>query len=312
MRLLVAAPRIVLDISAVPGGEEPLHALRFLSDLDHLYLLPCEIPADVADDGVDAVICGADVGWVGDVADLDGHARRLPAFDKLMLRGRSGWRREDYDFGERWLGLYHAVGDVLANVAGSPNYKDIEASGTAIVAPPGAPVFYQDYLFNIIECLANLGNIKTIFLGDIRSYELHKEFLVRRALYFAREDVFLEEFDGIMENVLKGEPELLVDPAVFASLPERTSAVSHVEILPKKMKATDELSSYRYAAVLHVGCRGEQANSHSVLAHDIGDNEWIQCRSILQGALGTIVWARRVIILRMLGRGFADLSMPPL
>lgn len=47
--------------------------------------------------------------------------------------------------------------------------------------------------------------------------------------------------------------ELLVDPAFFTALRERLpDLVEHVEILPKKMKATNELSCFRYAAVIHV------------------------------------------------------------
>nr|AHZ65449.1 peramine synthetase [Epichloe coenophiala] len=155
----------------------------------------------------------------------------------------------------------------------------------------------QDYLFNIIQHLASLGSIKTIFLGDIRSHALHKEFMARRALHIAGKDASREEFGGIMENLLKGEPELLLDPGFFTSLPHRIRGVTHVEILPKRMKATNELSSYRYAAVLHVNSHGEQAKDG--LAQDIGADEWVDYvsngldRQAVSGLLGT---ASRVAI----------------
>lgn len=56
------------------------------------------------------------------------------------------------------------------------------------------------------------------------------------------------------------ELELLVDPVFFTALPSRLPGlVQHIGILSKKMKATNELSFYRYAAVVHVTSHDRQA-----------------------------------------------------
>ncbi len=56
-----------------------------------------------------------------------------------------------------------------------------------------------------------------------------------------------------MAEMEEGEEELLVDPAFFTGLTSRLPGkIRHVEILPKKMRATNELSAYRYAAVVHL------------------------------------------------------------
>lgn len=135
----------------------------------------------------------------------------------------------------------------------------------------------QDYLFNIIQYLVNLGSVETIFLGDVRSYTLHKEFLATRTLHIVKEDASLEEFGHILGNLEKVEAELLLDPAFFTSLPSRLSGVRHVEILPKRMKAINELSSYRYAAVLHISPRHQQAQTQQVQV--VSPDSWIDFTS---------------------------------
>lgn len=103
----------------------------------------------------------------------------------------------------------------------------------------------QDYLFKILQYLVSLGSVGALFLGDVRSYALRKEFLAARTLHMVKDDATIEEFGYILANLEKVEPEPLLDPAFFTSLPGRLPGLRHVEILPKRMKATNELSSYR-------------------------------------------------------------------
>ncbi|KKP01739.1 AMP-binding enzyme [Trichoderma harzianum] len=116
----------------------------------------------------------------------------------------------------------------------------------------------QDYLFKVIQNLIGLGAIKTIFLGDIRSYALHKDFLASRALHLLGGRATPEEVARIISDMERAESELLVDPAFFTALPNRLQGIKHVEILPKKMHATNELSCYRYAAILHLTLESER------------------------------------------------------
>ncbi|OPB41327.1 hypothetical protein A0O28_0080450 [Trichoderma guizhouense] len=116
----------------------------------------------------------------------------------------------------------------------------------------------QDYLFKVIQSLISLGGIKTIFLGDIRSYALHKDFLASRALHLLGGRATPEEVARIISDMERAESELLVDPSFFTSLPSRLRGIQHVEILPKKMHATNELSCYRYAAILHLILESER------------------------------------------------------
>jgi hypothetical protein len=128
----------------------------------------------------------------------------------------------------------------------------------------------QEYLVDVIRDIINLGSTKTIFFGDVRSFALHKEFLVMRAIEGQR-DLSQEDLRRILLNMQKSEPELLVDPGFFTSLLETLPGlVHHVEILPKVMRATNELSCYRYAAVVHLS----YADLQPTIRHIIKDN-WI-------------------------------------
>lgn len=63
--------------------------------------------------------------------------------------------------------------------------------------------------------------------------------------------------------------ELLVDPAFFTSLVDRLPGlIDHVEILPKHMKASNELVQYRYAAVIHVKDHAKDATASRLDAHN--------------------------------------------
>ncbi len=111
----------------------------------------------------------------------------------------------------------------------------------------------QEYLFKVVQDLGEVDGVQTIFFGDVRSHALHREFLATRAVRMAGDKATKAEIRRIMADMERVEHELLVDPAFFTALPHRLPHfVEHVEILPKGMKATNELSCYRYAAVIHV------------------------------------------------------------
>ncbi|KAF2471468.1 uncharacterized protein BDR25DRAFT_368329 [Lindgomyces ingoldianus] len=130
----------------------------------------------------------------------------------------------------------------------------------------------QDYLFKLIRDLLALNGVRTLFFGDIRSYALYREFLATRALRMAGDKATKADILRMMADMERVERELLVDPAFFTALPSRLPGlVEHVEILPKKMKATNELSCYRYAVVVHVRTQGQQAQD----IHYIKQDRWI-------------------------------------
>ncbi|GLA20976.1 nonribosomal peptide synthase [Aspergillus niger] len=130
-----------------------------------------------------------------------------------------------------------------------------------------------DNLLKVVEDLMCLQGAKRIFLGDIRSYALYEEFQVSQALYSRTQGLpTVADIRSQMAETVHKEEELLVDPAFFTSLPSRLPhLVEHVEILPKRMVATNELSCYRYAAVLYA----KQQPNLGLRIHDVEESQWV-------------------------------------
>ncbi|KAM0514832.1 hypothetical protein ACHAPE_006507 [Trichoderma viride] len=130
----------------------------------------------------------------------------------------------------------------------------------------------SDYLEQLVDTLVGIPGVKRIFFGDIRSLATNKQFLAARALHALGDKSTKGAVRQKMTEMEQREEELLVDPAFFTMLGERhPNHIRHVEILPKKMQASNELSAYRYAAVIHMHGSEEQYQS----VYQINLNEWI-------------------------------------
>ncbi|RAK86365.1 nonribosomal peptide synthase [Aspergillus costaricaensis CBS 115574] len=163
--------------------------------------------------------------------------------------------------------LEKGTADNISNLDG-PNSVDVAVINSVAQYFPS-----PEYLLKVVEDLVCLQGAKRIFLGDIRSYALYEEFQVSKALAGDRQKLLTpDDFRLQMAETVHMEEELLVDPAFFTSLPDRfRQLIEHVEILPKRMVATNELSCYRYAAVLHTKHR--QAQPRHI--HDVEEGQWV-------------------------------------
>ena len=86
----------------------------------------------------------------------------------------------------------------------------------------------------------------------MRSFATNRQFLAARALHNLGSKATKSAIRSKMTELENYEEELLVDPTFFTNLATELPEVEHVEILPKRMMATNELSAYRYAAVVHI------------------------------------------------------------
>ncbi|KAI0424831.1 hypothetical protein F5Y09DRAFT_347316 [Xylaria sp. FL1042] len=128
-----------------------------------------------------------------------------------------------------------------------------------------------NYLLKVAEELIQLKTVKTIFFGDMRSFALFDEFKVSKALHILGKTALKDEVERHMAESDRVETELLVDPAFFTALRDRfPRLIEHVEVIPKRMKATNELSSYRYSAIVHL-----KDNNKPLQVRRIDDNDWI-------------------------------------
>ncbi|KAK5989807.1 Nonribosomal peptide synthetase dtxS1 [Cladobotryum mycophilum] len=130
----------------------------------------------------------------------------------------------------------------------------------------------QDYLLQVVKALVEQQGAKTVFFGDIRSQALHKEFQVSKAMHLTRGASNKEEFRRKMAEIERAEKELVVDPAFFTALPSLLPHfVHHVEILPKRVRAINEISCYRYSAVLHIMSQDTEQEQ----IHEVDEGAWI-------------------------------------
>lgn len=99
------------------------------------------------------------------------------------------------------------------------------------------------------------GRPARMFLGDIRSLAVSDEFFTSWAVHQLRKE-HLGTFTRTQvrqraHHLRQTHTELLVDPSFFFDLQkEYRDEISHVEIYPKRMNATNELSQFRYQVVL--------------------------------------------------------------
>jgi amino acid adenylation domain-containing protein len=127
------------------------------------------------------------------------------------------------------------------------------------------------YITRVIKQLIQLHDVNCIFFGDIRSYGLYEEFQASKVLHLYGHTLSASEFSQKMAEIVQLEKELLIDPAFFTALAtEFPQLIEHVEIMPKRMKTTNELSCYRYTAILHIRHPG-----HSLLVHEVEQSSWL-------------------------------------
>ena len=93
----------------------------------------------------------------------------------------------------------------------------------------------------------------SIFIGDVRSLTLLEAFHATVELHRADRSLPREQLQRRIRNRVAQEEELALDPAFFTALGERFPHLSHVEISPKRGRYQNEMTQFRYQAMLHVG-----------------------------------------------------------
>jgi amino acid adenylation domain-containing protein len=118
-----------------------------------------------------------------------------------------------------------------------------------------------DYLLRVLEGAARAvrpGGF--LYLGDIRDLGLLHVLAASIELSRAPPDLARAELRHRAETRAEGEEELLVDPAFFLALPARIPRISHVSIQPRRGRAHNELTRFRYDVVLYLERGGREAH----------------------------------------------------
>ena len=111
-----------------------------------------------------------------------------------------------------------------------------------------------DYLVEVIERAATtLKPGGTIFIGDVRSLPLLSAFHGSVQLHQAPLSLTKEQLKQRIEKATIQEGQMAIDPDFFLALQEYLPQISHVQIQIRRGRYHNEMSKFRYDAILHVG-----------------------------------------------------------
>jgi amino acid adenylation domain-containing protein len=149
------------------------------------------------------------------------------------------------------------LGDkVTLRQAGAHEFSGVEAESFDVVILNSVVQYFPhiDYLVSVLEGAVRAvkpGGV--IFLGDIRSQALLKAFHTAVQLRRASPSLPCAELRRMIQRALAHETELNISPDCFSALRSHLPAITQVEIQLKRGHYRNELTQFRYDAILRVG-----------------------------------------------------------
>ncbi|MGI5531262.1 amino acid adenylation domain-containing protein [Streptomyces syringium] len=111
-----------------------------------------------------------------------------------------------------------------------------------------------DYLTHVLVRAAGLAaRPATLFVGDIRDLRLLEAFHLSVELFRAEDSMPLTRLRQQLDRRVREEDELVCDPRYFLALRQHIADLGRVEIRLKRGRHRNEMSSFRYDALLHLG-----------------------------------------------------------
>ncbi|HET6374907.1 MAG TPA: class I SAM-dependent methyltransferase, partial [Methylocella sp.] len=147
-----------------------------------------------------------------------------------------------------------------------------------------------NYLLRVLEGAAQLlepGG--RIFLGDVRHLGLLQAFHLSAEMEKGFEAIppgmNATELRGLLDLRLLQEEELVIEPEFFAALGQRLKRLGAVDILLKRGRHSNEMTQFRYDAILHFDASASQPSADAVRL-DWRDDELslVKLRALLAGS----------------------------
>lgn len=121
-----------------------------------------------------------------------------------------------------------------------------------------------------------------VFVGDVRCLPLLPTFACSVELFRAADEVSIGELRDRIQRRIRLEQELVLSPSYFLFLQRQFPKISRVEIRPQRGRADNEMSRYRYNAILHVGSGMEPSPESTFLGWTERELTLDDIRSMLQ------------------------------
>ena len=110
-----------------------------------------------------------------------------------------------------------------------------------------------DYLHRVLEgAIERVAAGGFVYVGDMRNLRLLDAYHASVQLAMAPDDLTAETLRQRIHRNIVQENELVVDPSFFLALAARNPRISHVEIMPRRGRATNELTKFRYDVMLEI------------------------------------------------------------
>ncbi|MBD2005419.1 MULTISPECIES: non-ribosomal peptide synthetase [Cyanophyceae] len=143
-----------------------------------------------------------------------------------------------------------------------------------------------DYLVRVLEGAINaIAPGGFIFIGDVRSLPLLQAFHASVQLYQGEPSLTREQLQQRVEMQIFQETELVIDPAFFTALKQRFPQISDVQIQLIRGRSHNELTQFRYNAILHIGAKIRSARTPLIPPASRGSKN-TSAPSLLRGELG--------------------------
>lgn len=111
-----------------------------------------------------------------------------------------------------------------------------------------------NYLMKVLkQCCAFIKKPGKIFIGDVRNLLLYDAFLTSIAMHDKALNTTIADISFEMNRKKAIEKELIIDPNFFANLHKYLPEIQIIKILPRINTLDNELLTYRYDVVIHVG-----------------------------------------------------------
>lgn len=113
-----------------------------------------------------------------------------------------------------------------------------------------------NYLMRVLEgAMKVIAPGGFIFVGDVRSLPLLEAFHTSVELHQAPGELSIAQLQQRVQKQLLQENQLVIDPAFFAALGQRFPNITHVQIQLTRGQHHNELTKFRYNAILYVGAQ---------------------------------------------------------
>ncbi|WPP02038.1 amino acid adenylation domain-containing protein [Pseudomonas sp. HR96] len=155
-----------------------------------------------------------------------------------------------------WVATRADLGHVRLSQQPATDFSGIEAGAYDTVVINSVAQYFPDvdYLVQVLEgALTALCPGGQLFLGDLRALDLQPTFHASVQLHQADPELPLADLPIRIERSIAEDAELLLAPGFFAALRSRLPRLGACRLQLRRGRAGNELTRYRYDAVLQAG-----------------------------------------------------------